>query len=339
MILRFLLLLSVCAGSAVAVATATGCCATRAAVLPKDAAARPAVPDDFDPALLRRAGVEPQALRCNRENRWGGTTHEDAVAAAAELFGALGPALHFRSEEERAALTKTAERLVFWRLVRSVLLEGNNNNLGVVALRGLSYRDAQGQERPVLLFRSGFTPGPDAAGSCFGSLLGAGGVRHVVNLFDGGLPSADLVEREQRTARARGASYTTASDDPAGYGPWRDLVRQHYDEPEPRRRAMDGVARLIRDQILRPGGAPPRGNIHIHCAGGMHRSGMVTGVIERCVNGEPLSVVEAHYRYHVGYRDPQHAGGLEEGNLRFIRDFDCGLLKTAAGAAASGTGS
>jgi hypothetical protein len=44
------------------------------------------------------------------------------------------------------------------------------------------------------------------------------------------------------------------------------------------------------------------------------------------VDGVALADVEAHYRYHVGWRDTEHPGGSEEGNLRFIRDFDCRLL-------------
>jgi protein tyrosine/serine phosphatase len=105
-------------------------------------------------------------------------------------------------------------------------------------------------------------------------------------------------------------------------------LRSHYDEPDKRRQAMEAVARLIREQIVAPQGAPPRGNLHLHCGGGMHRTGMIAGVLERCVNGTPLPVVEANYRYHVGYRDAAHPGGLEEGNLRFIRDFDCALLQS-----------
>ncbi len=110
------------------------------------------------------------------------------------------------------------------------------------------------------------------------------------------------------------------------------LARLLLDEPrllEKRQQAMQSVARLIREQILAPKGGPLKGNVHIHCGGGMHRSGMIAGVVERCVNGEPEAVVAAHYRYHVGYHDAEHPGGLEEGNLRFIRDFDCKLLDEA----------
>ncbi|MCS6915608.1 MAG: hypothetical protein RMK29_00130 [Myxococcales bacterium] len=285
------------------------------------------VPEDWGPALLRSAGVDPAQIRCNRDNRWGDTLRQDAQAGAAELMAAAGPALRPLSTEEHAALQKKLQGILFWRMVRAVIIEGNNNNIGVIALRGRSYIDSSGRRRPLLVFRSGLTPSPQAPGSCFQSLLQAGGVRHVVNLFDGDIPAADLVAAEARAAAAAGASYTTASDDSAGYGPWRELLRNHYDDPERRLQASRSVARLIREQILAPGGAPPRGNIHIHCGGGMHRSGMIAGILERCINREPLEVVEAHYRYHVGWRGPDRPGGLEEGNLRFIREFDCTLLE------------
>ena len=235
------------------------------------------------------------------------------------------------SDEERAATREQLRKLVFWRLVRAVLLEGDNNNFGVVPLRGYHFVDSEGVTRPVLLFRTGFTPAPERPGSCYRSLLGAG-VRHVVNLFDGDIPAADLVAQESRAAAAAGASYHVATDEEGGgYGPWRDLLRKHYEEPAAWEKAMAAVARLVREQLLRPGGAAPRGHLHLHCGGGMHRTGMIVGVVEKCVNGAPMEEVEAHYRRHVGWRDPAHPGGAEEGNLRFLRDFDCARLAPAPG--------
>lgn len=289
-------------------------------------AAPPAAAPDWSPAQLKAAGVDPAALRCNHENRWGATLRPDAKEGAAELMKLLEPSLKPLTPEARAELQKKVLGVIFWRMVRGVLIEGNNNNLGAFPLKGRSYTDDKGRRRPVVLFRSGLTPAPEAPGSCFQSLLQAGNVRHVVNLFDGEIPAADLTEQESRAAAQAGASYTTASDDPSGYGTWRDTLRTSYDDPAKRQQAMQSVARLIREQILAPKGGPLKGNVHIHCGGGMHRSGMIAGIVERCVNGEPEAVVAAHYRYHVGYHDAEHPGGLEEGNLRFIRDFDCKLL-------------
>ncbi len=282
--------------------------------------------EDWGPALLRPAGVDLAQLRCNRENRWADTLRQEAREGAAELMSLMAPSPALW-QEGADALQRRLQAVLRWRMVRAVLIGGNNNNLGAFVLRGRSWVDGAGKRRPVLIFRSGLTPDPAAPESCFRSLLTAGGVRHVVNLFDGEIPARDLLAAESRAAAGAGASYSTATDDPAtGYGPWRDQLRSQYDDAEQRRQASRAVARLIREQILLPRGAPPAGNIHLHCDGGMHRTGMIAGVIERCLGREPLDVVEAHYRYHVGYRDPAHPGGLEEGNLRFIREFDCGLL-------------
>src|SRR5207244_9516797 len=105
-------------------------------------------------------------------------------------------------------------------------------------------------------------------------------------------------------------------------------LRKHYDDPAIRSEAMHSVARLIKEQILLPNGAPPRGNIHVHCGGGMHRTGMIIGILERCVNHEPPDVIDAHYKHHVAWHSDAQPGGYEPGNLQLIRDFDCSLLES-----------
>lgn len=268
-------------------------------------------------SALERGGIDPGALACNSQNRYGSDLREDARAAAqrllAELDGAAG-----------AGTREALVDVVFWSMVRTLLVEGDNNNLGAIVLDGVTWTDGSGRSRPVVVFRSGFTPSPEEPGSCFDSLLTAGGVRHVVNLYDGEMAVDDLIDGERRAAEARGASYVVTTEE--GYGAWRDALRHAGDGDDSRRHALEDLARLIREQILAPGGEPPRGNILIHCAGGMHRSGMVAGILQRAVNDDPWPEIEASYRYHVGYQDELHPGGFEEENLETIRDFDPGLL-------------
>src|SRR5947207_931442 len=102
-------------------------------------APRPAASDDI--AALQQGGVDPAAIRCNKDNRFGGTLKEEAAAAAAE-------ALPVDASAEARAI---AERKIFWRLVRAVLLEGDNNNFGALALRGRTWTDRDGKVRPVLI--------------------------------------------------------------------------------------------------------------------------------------------------------------------------------------------
>ena len=305
--------------------------ACRHAAAPLSAVARPpespsvvssgSVPPGFY-ATLTRGGIEPDSLACNSQNRYSHELRDDADAAADRMMaGFEGTAAGHNPE----ALHDSVRDAVFWWMVRAVLVEGDNNNLGAIVLAGHWWTDDRGIRRPVVVFRTAFTPDPAASGSCYSSLLAGGGVRHVVNLYDGEMVVDDLVEGERRAAAAAGASYVvTANED---YGTWRAALREEIQPGPERDAALADLARLINDEILSPGGKPPRGNILIHCGGGMHRSGMVTGILQKAVNHDPWPTIEAIYRYHVGYRDEQHPGGFEPGNLDVIRDFDPKLLQ------------
>jgi hypothetical protein len=284
-----------------------------------EAPSRAAVPS-FDGDAVLAAGVDPTRLRCNQVVEWGMSLRKDATTSALEVAAALG------HPTPDAAALRQVETIIFWRMLRVLIITGNTNNLGAIALKGYTWTDADGTKRPVIVFRSALTPEPEREGSCFRSLLTVGRVRHVVNLYDGDLPAQDLVDAESRAAHAAGASYVSASEGPDGYGPWRETLKKSWDDRVKRDQAMRDVARLVREQLLRPGGKRPQGNMHFHCGGGMHRSGMIAGVLEKCVNGAPLDVIDAHYRYHTGWRSSKDPGGGEEGNLRFIHDFDCSLL-------------
>jgi hypothetical protein len=213
----------------------------------------------------------------------------------------------------------------FWWMVRTLLLEGQMNNLGAIVLKDRYWTDDEGQRHPVIVFRTGLTAEPDQQGSCYRSLLESGQVRHVINLYDGEISVEDLVAGEQAAAESVGATYVRTAE--MDYGHWRETLRTHMEPSAERADAMKSLARLIRDQVLNPGGSPPRGNILVHCGGGMHRTGMVMGILQKAVNDDPMDVIEASYRYHVDYQGPDHPGGLEAHNLDVIRDFDPAWLE------------
>ena len=78
--------------------------------------------------------------------------------------------------------------------------------------------------------------------------------------------------------------------------------------------------------LLNPNGEPPKGGILIHCAGGMHRTGMIYGIIRRYVNDDPIDEIVADYKRHVDWKAEGAVGGYEELNVRFIKEFDLSLL-------------
>lgn len=278
-------------------------------------------------SVLSAASIDADRIRCNSAVRFDlglNRYAKEIVHGIAEQWGA----------NPDAAARKRARHHALGYLVRSYFEQTRLHNLGVMELRGLHSVDARGVRRPLLVFRSGLVVeeggGPSA---CFRSLIEHARVRHVVNLYTGTFPFQDLLAAERRFATSLGATYFDAND--AAAGNWRQLIEEEKDFAKNLPRVMRGLAALIREQILAPGGAPPRGNLYFHCGGGMHRSGMVFGVLRRCFNRDPLPLIEEEYRRHTGWRSAREPGGFEPLNLELIRSFDCSLLRPPTSAPAT----
>lgn len=268
--------------------------------------------------ILEEQGVDPEQIRCSTLVRW-----EPGLLRYAKR-SVEGIAKLWEVSPDPAEL-KRAVRHALGYLVRLHYDQTAPHNLGVTVLRNVHHTDEKGLRHPTLLFRSAVISCPGGDCVCFRSLVKHGGVRHVVNLYGGSFPFRDLIEQEKQLASQLQVSYFDAADQP-GLA-YRSLVKRPQDYERNRQQAMGNLARLIREQLLRPGGSPPRGNLYVHCGGGMHRSGMLFGAIQRCVNQEPMNRIEAQYKRHTGYRSEKQPGGYEPLNLRFIREFDCSLLK------------
>ena len=268
--------------------------------------------------LLAEQAVDPAALACNAQRTWNPTLRAEAKAGAQVMVDELVAAGVAVPDARAEAARKVLADALMWRMVRAAIVDGNQNNLGVVAVRDV--RTADG--RPLLLFRSAFTPRPDRADSCVQSLLAAG-VRHGVNLYQGPMPTADLAAAEATALTAVGGSYLNVQAD-RELASWRDELRE---DAAAEQKAMQAVARVIRDGVLQPNGRAPEGHVLVHCGGGMHRTGMVVGVLERCWNGAPREVWESAYRRHVAWQSPERSGGFEAANVEFIARFDCSLLQ------------
>jgi len=297
---------------------ATGCCTARTAAVPDDT---PAGLTAADVEALRAGGVAPATLRCNGLVTWSYAVGKDAKRHTDEILDVLVRGGVEIPPELREGARDEIRELMLWRLIRAVLVDGNHNNLGVVPVRGLTSQDG----KPVLVFRTGITPNAETADSCVRSLVEAGRVRHVLNLYNGSIPTRDLDEAEARVVEGVGGTYLLAETKDPGAASWRSELRENP-SPETHAQAMATVARVINEQILRPGGARPKGNIHVHCGGGMHRTGMLLGVVERCINGTDEQTIVEHYRRHTAYESPDKPGGYEQENVDFVLGFDCSLL-------------
>jgi protein-tyrosine phosphatase len=224
-----------------------------------------------------------------------------------------------RANIEEKELKEALEDHMMWCMIRAVLIDANNNNFGALVLKDKYWTDKKGNRRPLTIFRIAFTPDPQGENSCYRSLLTEGHVKHVINLYDGEMYVDDLVAAERAAAEELGASYVRTAE--LDYGPWRDTIRKHPEQGPEREKATQNVVRLIKEQILMPAGEPPQGNILIHCGGGMHRTGMIIGILQKAINNASMEDIEKTYRYHVGYRDDSQKSGFEQGNLDFINEF------------------
>ena len=272
-------------------------------------------------AVLETGGLTPERIgriRCNSNVRW-----EPSLSGyARQIVARINKEYGIQPDSEQR---ERAVHHALGYLVRTYFDQTSPHNLGATVLRGHTYVTPAGHTRPLVLFRSAVTTRAGGTCPCFESLIRSGQVRHVVNLYGGTFPFRDLIDRERRLARRLGASYLDAAA--SARLRYRGLIEHPDDYERNKRRAMRHLAELIRDHLLRPGGAAPRGNLYVHCGGGMHRSGMLFGVIQRCINGEPMDRIEAEYRRHSGYVSSEQPGGYEELNVRFIREFDCSLLE------------
>lgn len=265
---------------------------------------------------------------CNQNVVWHSSmraeTH-DIAAEIQDLYSAQVPNLEIPGKED---FLKKLEKILSKRLIRNLLIEGKSINLGAFRIKGYYWTDENGKKQPLVAYRSGITPWPKRPNSCYRSLLTNGHIKKIINLYDGSVPIKDHLTMEMEVAQEMGINYIDATDPQHGFPHFRSLVEKEvdYNDPVKRKEAMDGVARLIMDGILRPDGEAPKGNVYYHCAGGMHRTGIVSGVIQRCVNGMDMETIQKSYAHHVAYENEEIKGGFEELNLRFIKEFDCGLL-------------
>lgn len=175
------------------------------------------------------------------------------------------------------------------------------NNLG-----GARFRLPTGEK---VIYRSSIlTRNP----ACLSHLVQNASVASVVNLYSGNLIRERELAFDEETLFERfgGRSYVHIlgfSDLPK---PDQDLSAIHRD--------LAGILRMV--------GVLP-GNVLIHCVGGIHRTGLVFGALQKCFGGESLDRIIADYT--------RHAGGVVAGNpeyrsanVEIIRDFDCGKVQS-----------
>jgi len=70
------------------------------------------------------------------------------------------------------------------------------------------------------------------------------------------------------------------------------------------------------------------GNILIHCLGGMHRTGVIFAVIQKCYNQISLEKLTENYKCHVDWKNETDQGKYYPWDIETIKDFPCEMLKS-----------
>lgn len=158
------------------------------------------------------------------------------------------------------------------------------------------------------IYRSSFL---NKAPGCINELVEKGGVRSVVNLYNkGDLDSHTQlsIEEKEHFQKAGAQIYT-------------DVLNYQYKFKEVKKeKIIEKVAEIISVVKSVPG------NVLMHCYGGMHRTGLVFAVMQKCFNKVPLEQVLNEYHCHVAYESEEKAGGRHKDNEELIRDYPCEKL-------------
>ena len=83
---------------------------------------------------------------------------------------------------------------------------------------------------------------------------------------------------------------------------------------------MNSVANIIHEIEGNPN---QPGAVYIHCYGGHHRTGVVYGVLQKCIGKMSVEDVINEYKCHIGYESAKKPGGFHADNETLIREFPC----------------
>ncbi|MEC8460871.1 MAG: hypothetical protein VXY77_01545 [Pseudomonadota bacterium] len=74
-----------------------------------------------------------------------------------------------------------------------------------------------------------------------------------------------------------------------------------------------------------------QGSVHLHCYQGMHETGVIFGVLQKCIQHAPDQEVIATYHRYTAYRDKLHAGFSSNRNIQTILAYPCERIQHLVG--------
>ncbi len=160
---------------------------------------------------------------------------------------------------------------------------------------------------------------------CLAQLVKEKGVGTIVNLYTGDLIKEDelALEEQNEFARMGGKTYIHAlnfSDQTTA--PLTTLLSgESSKQPDSQRSTAEMQTRIA---TLVKMIAVADGNVLIHCVGGIHRTGVVYGILQKCVNKVPFDQIVDDYKTHVGWKLGKASQQLYRPiDVELIRSFSC----------------
>ena len=163
------------------------------------------------------------------------------------------------------------------------------------------------------------------ARQCLQHLVEKANIKQIVNLYDGSFKTKYVLSYWEKNNFLK-----STKDKQGSFGTYTQIKDFEYDLEEV------GLERIYRDviSIISQIASVP-GNTLIHCYGGMHRTGVVFGIMQKCLNGPEnrsqnkkfvKEVVEREYKCHTDYQNAEKKGGYHQENMTVIENFPCDSL-------------
>ena len=163
------------------------------------------------------------------------------------------------------------------------------------------------------------------ARQCLQHLVEKENIRQIVNLYDGSFKTKYALSFWEKNLFLK-----TTLDKNGRFGHYTQIKDFDYDLEE---RGAERIYKDVINIIAQIASVP--GNALIHCYGGMHRTGVVFGVMQKCLNGPKnksenkkfvTEVIHNEYKCHTAYQNEEKKGGYHIENMTVIRNFPCERL-------------
>jgi len=147
---------------------------------------------------------------------------------------------------------------------------------------------------------------------CLTDLVKYKNVKTIINLYDGPFLDEETYpyEESQIFKKAGGEVYSQMMD-----------FTDHYKNEIDEKQVDTNITNIVKLINSSPG------NVLIHCVGGWHRTGVVFGVLQKCINKQPISEVIDTYKKHTQWESKSKEGVYVHADVQLISNFNCNNLK------------